>query len=118
MPSRTASAQFARFLAVGIVNTLLSLVVFSALSSVSPTAVAGAFAFTAGAVSGYLLNASWTFAARGSWRRYLAVQLAGLGATSAVAGIGGTLGYLAALPLVTLSTFTASRRWAFPRTAP
>ncbi len=75
--------------------------------------VAGALAFAAGAVTGYLLNARWTFAARGSWRRYLAVQLGGLGATTVFAALGGTVGYLVALPLVTLSTFTASRMWAF-----
>ena len=113
MPSRRVKAQLARFLAVGVVNTLLSLAVFSVLVSVAPADVAGALAFAAGAVSGYLLNARWTFAARGSWRRYLAVQLGGLGATTAFAGLGGTAGYLVALPLVTLSTFTASRMWAF-----
>jgi putative flippase GtrA len=52
-----------------------------------PYWLAGALAFAAGAVDGYVLNRRWTFAAADSAAsrlRYLTVQLAGLGATTAL----------------------------------
>ncbi len=95
--------QFARYALVGLANTLVSLAVYRASDS-------SALAFAAGALNGYTWNARWTFAARGSKLRYLAVQLAGLGLTVAVTGAAG---YLVALPVVTAATFAANRAWSF-----
>jgi putative flippase GtrA len=102
-----APRQFARFAAVGVGNTLLSLAVYAALSS-------AALAFSAGAVNGYFLNSRWTFGSRGSKIRYLLVQLAGLGATAAITR---RLGYRIALPVVTAGTFAANRTWTFSERA-
>jgi putative flippase GtrA len=98
------TGQLARYAAVGVGNTLVSLAVYTGTGS-------SVLAFAAGAVNGYLWNARWTFAVRGSKLRYLVVQLAGLGLTFAVTRIAG---YLVALPIVTLATFAANRAWAFP----
>ena len=77
-----ASAQFGRFLAVGLSNTALSFVVYGALVEIVPYWIAGALAFAAGAVNGYVLNRRWTFGGApdsgGARARYLAVQLGGL----------------------------------------
>jgi len=107
MPLR-APRQLAKFAAVGVGNTLLSLAVYAAIRS-------AALAFSAGAVNGYVLNSRWTFRSRGSKLRYLLVQLVGLGAT---AGITRAAGYLVALPLVTLGTFAANRTWTFTERSP
>jgi putative flippase GtrA len=114
-----------RFATVGVVNTLLTLVVFVLLTrSGLGSAPASAVAFGAGAASGYLLNGSWTF--RGSARgpstllRYVAVQI--LGAALSAGGVwmassGLSVQHLAAevlvLPIVTLTTYTLSRRLVF-----
>jgi putative flippase GtrA len=103
MRSRRPASQLARFALVGVGNTLVSLAVYTLVRS-------AALAFSAGAVNGYLLNARWTFGCTGSKPRYVAVQLAGLGATAAIAALAG---YLVALPLVTLGTFAANRTWTF-----
>jgi len=114
MRSPRAVEQFVRFAVVGVGNTLVSLGAFVLLTHVAaPAMLAGAAAFGAGAVNGYVLNARWTFACRGSKPRYLAVQLAGLGMTTVLAGTAGTAGYLVGLPVVTLVTFAANRRWTF-----
>ena len=120
---RGLSGQFARFLAVGIANTALSYVVYVALVHVDvPPPAAGAIAFTAGAVQGYVLNGRWTFAGLDTGRqrlRYLLVQLGGAGATSAIvwlattAGVPRTAAYLVAVPPVTLATFFLNRSWVF-----
>jgi putative flippase GtrA len=121
--------QFGRFALVGVGNTVLSLVVYALLATAGlPPAAAGATAFCAGAVNGYLLNRRWTFRARdssGSRARYLVVQAAGAATTSLLAWALATDGYLVALPLVTAATFVANRRWTFlvaatakPATAP
>jgi putative flippase GtrA len=53
-------------------------------------------------------------------RRYLLVQLAGLGAATALlsilvslAGLGRISAYALTIPAVTLATFTANRGWTF-----
>ena len=81
-----ALLQLARFATVGVANTLLAFALYAALVAAGvPYPVAGAAGFAAGAVNGYVLNRRWTFAAddsRRARRRYLAVQLAGLAATT------------------------------------
>jgi putative flippase GtrA len=117
-------AQFARFLVVGASNTALSLVVYGALlTSGTPYWLGGAFGFAAGAVNGYVLNRRWTFASPDSTAtraRYLAVQLAGLGATTGLlwllvspAGLDRVGAYLVTIPVVTVAMFVANRGWTF-----
>ena len=105
-PARTVPA-------VGLANTALSYVVYVALVHVDvPAPVAGAVAFAAGAVQGYVFNGRWTFSGHDTGRqrfRYLLVQLAGAGTTSGVvwvattAGVPRTAAYLVAVPPVTLT---------------
>jgi putative flippase GtrA len=117
--------QLARYCAVGVANTLLSLAVDALLLAAgAPVLAAAASAFLAGACSGYALNRRFTFAARGSLGAgtvYGAVTLAGLGLDTALvhllhgAGLAPLGAYAVALPLVTLATFAANRRLAFGR---
>lgn len=116
--------QFGKFVAVGISNTAVSLVTYAVLLRLDVVyPVAGAIAFLAGAANGYVLNRRWTFAAADTWRarrRYVLVQLAGLGGTTALlwtlvsaAGLGRITAYALTIPTVTLATFTANRGWTF-----
>jgi len=126
-PSYRASAihgQFARFLVVGVSNTLLSFVAYRVLLAISTPYVLAAFlGFAVGALNGYILNRRWTFAARDSMRaRVLYVAVASLGAVSSsllvlffvrVAGVGRVWAYVAAIPPVTVGMFAANRLWTF-----
>jgi putative flippase GtrA len=116
--------QLCRFAVVGIANTFLSYALYTALVAVRvPYPIAGAAGFTAGAINGYVLNRRWTFASPDSGRaraRYLVVQLAGMGATSALLWVVVSLAaasrfaaYALTIPIVTAATFTANRSWAF-----
>jgi putative flippase GtrA len=119
-----AQHQFGRFLLVGVLNTILSFVVYRLLLLAStPYLVAAPLAFAVGALNGYVLNRRWTFAARDTTRArtlYVCVQAVGAGCTSLLvlafvqgAGTSKVLAYVAAIPIVTVSTFTANRRWTF-----
>jgi len=116
--------QFARFLVVGVSNTLISFVVYRLLLAVSmPYAVAAPVAFAAGAVNGYVLNRRWTFDARDTTRaRVLYVGLAALGALFTTVfvvlfvrafGVGKGAAYIVAVPPVTVALFLANRLWTF-----
>jgi putative flippase GtrA len=117
------SAQLARFLTVGLSNTALSYVVYASLVFVVPYWIAGALAFAAGATNGYVLNRRWTFSSpdsNGARLRYLAVQLAGLGASTGMlrllvsdAGVHRIWAYALAVPPITAGTFLANRGWTF-----
>jgi putative flippase GtrA len=120
-------AQIVRYCAVGLVNTLVSLA-FDALllAAGTPLLVASACAFTLGAATGYALNRRWTFGARASAAAggvYAVVSLCGLGLDTALvhllhgAGLSPLLSFVAALPVVTLATFGANRRFTFRRPA-
>lgn len=116
--------QLARFLVVGVGNSVLSFVVYRLLLVLGAWyVIAAPLAFAAGAVNGYVFNRRWTFAARDSARArvvYVVVQAAGALSTSLLvllfvraAGIGEVWAYLAAIPPVTLSMFAANRLWTF-----
>jgi putative flippase GtrA len=116
--------QLARFLVVGVGNTVVSFVVYRLLLALGAWyVVAAPLAFSAGAVNGYVFNRRWTFAARDSTRArilYIAVQVAGAASTSLLvllfvraAGTGRVWAYLAAVPPVTLCMFAANRLWTF-----
>ena len=111
--------QFARFLIVGVGNTVLSFIAYRLLLAVgTPYVVAAPLAFAVGALNGYILNRRWTFAARDTTRaRVLYVGLQALGAFTAglltalfvAAGVGEGIAYLAAVPPVTVTLFLANR---------
>jgi putative flippase GtrA len=115
--------QFVRFLVVGVVNTLITFVVYRLLLAAGTWYVLAApIAWAVGAVNGYVLNSRWTFAARDSMRariRYVLVTAGGAGSSSllvalfAAAGLGKVEAFLATLPLVTVSTFAVNRTWTF-----
>ena len=123
--------RLARFCAVGVVNTLLTLTAFTALTRAgSPAPAASALAFVVGAANGYVLNGRWTF--RGSaggpatLGRYVAVQAFGAALSAAgIALVSSDLAmrHLAAevivIPFVTITTYALSRRLVFgvPRVA-
>src|SRR6266852_6286316 len=114
--------QFARFLVVGVGNTLISFAVYRLLLVPgTPYVVAAPLAFGVGSVNGYVFNRRWTFAARDSVRAriaYVAVQATGAALTTLlvflfvhVAGVDRVPAYLAAIAPVTVSTFVANRVW-------
>jgi putative flippase GtrA len=120
--------QFAKFLLVGLGNTVVSFAAYDVLLAVTvPYPAAAGLAFAAGAVNGYLLNRAWTFRARDTTRarmRYVAVQAGGLALTAGLLSLlvhtgrlGEVAGYAAALPLVTTATFAANRLWVFTTNA-
>jgi putative flippase GtrA len=119
------TGQLARFLVVGASNTALTLVVYAVLvrAGVAPVAASGV-AFAAGAVNGFRLNRAWTFrsARRGmaTGARYVVVAGVGLALNALgvalavhVAELPKLAGEVAALPLVTATTFALSRAWVF-----
>jgi putative flippase GtrA len=122
---RNELTRLARFCAVGVTNTAVTLVAFGLLSLIGTAApAASALAFGAGAVNGYLLNRRWTFrgAAGGAatMARYVTVQALGAALSAAgiaVAGADLSLPRLPAealvLPFVTLVTYLLCRRLVF-----
>jgi putative flippase GtrA len=116
--------QLARFLVVGLSNTVLSFLVYRLLLAIGAWYVLAApLAFAAGALNGYVFNRRWTFAAPDTTRArvsYVVVQAAGALSTSLLVlffvralGTGRVWAYLAAIPPVTLCTFAANRLWTF-----
>jgi len=116
--------QFVRFVVVGASNTTISLASYAVLLWLAvPYAAAGGIAFVLGAVNGYILNRRWTFSTRDTTRRrlkYVVVQLGALGATTALLWLLVSVGdldrfaaYAVTIPVVTVTTFLASRGWVF-----
>jgi putative flippase GtrA len=127
-PSRAphvVAAQLARFSAVGVSNTAITLGAYAALVAfATPAAAAALVAWMLGALNGYRLNRSWTFRSavrgRGPAARYALVQaLAAGGNALGVAVLVGhdhvprIAGQVAIIPVVTLTTFLICRRWIF-----
>jgi putative flippase GtrA len=118
-------AQWLRFAAVGVSNTLLSTAVFAALFHLGvPYLLGSALAFGLGALNSYTLNRRWTFRSRGrrapELARFLCVQVVGLGVNLAllaglveVAGIHHVVAQVLAFPAASVITFALSRQWAF-----
>ncbi len=124
IPRYDSLSQLARFLVVGVANTVLSFVAYRLLLSVgTPYVPAAALGFAVGAVNGYVFNRRWTFNARDSAQArvlYVAVQATGALSTSLLvllfhraAGAGKVGAYLAAIPPVTICMFIANRVWTF-----
>lgn len=116
-----AAPRFARFCAVGVTNTMITLVGFWLLDHAGlPYPAASACAFVVAVLNSYVLNGRWTFRARGSLVRYMAVQLTGLGlnvglVTVAVVGLGiaHLLAQMVAIPPVSVVTFILASRFVF-----
>jgi putative flippase GtrA len=122
--NQTLRRQLARFVVVGVANTLISVAVYRLLLALGAWyVVAAPIAYVASLVNGYVFNRRWTFGARDSTRArvlYVAVQAGGAGLTSLLvllfvnaAGTGKVGAFLAALVPVTLCTFAANRLWTF-----
>jgi putative flippase GtrA len=113
-------AQFVRYGAVGVSNTLLSAAAFAAgvTAGLGP-ALAATLAFALGSVNGFVWNRRWTFARRGRPAAYVAVQFAGVLATdllmSALGSVGTAAAYVMTTATVTIGTFIANRRYTFAR---
>lgn len=119
-------ARLIRFGVVGVCNTAITLASYTllvdGLGAFAP--VASAIAFGLGAVNGYILNSRWTFATPNGGpamlARYVVVQ--GTGALMSAGGVrlGTTtlrmhhlVAEIVILPLVTITTYTLSRRVVF-----
>jgi putative flippase GtrA len=116
--------RIARFCAVGLLNTALTLVSYVVLVTLGcPAPLASAAGFGLGAVNGYCCNARWTFAAmdraRGAPARYGGVQALGAGLSAlglaAVRGLGAARlpAEIVTLPWVTATTYVLSRLLVF-----
>jgi putative flippase GtrA len=118
--------QFLKFGVVGVSNTLLTFVVFTALIKVFGVwyVAASALGFVVGACNGFLLNRSWTFRGHGGGSgaalRWAIVQCGGLGADLGLiylfvdgAGLPPLLGQALATVLVVGATFFVNRSWTF-----
>jgi putative flippase GtrA len=110
-----------RFAVVGVANTIVTLVSFALLTHFDvPRSIASALAFGLGAANGYRLNRTWTFHSErrgaGVAARYVGVQA--LGALLSAVAIGLLRSEFLVLPLVTLVTFTLSRRLVFGGPSP
>ena len=122
---RATISQLARFGVVGASNTVLSFVVYAlALRTGVRYLPAGAGAFAAGGINGFLLNRAWTFGDRGpvlrAGSRYAVVQAVALVANLvllriAVAGLGvpHLAAQVVAIGPATLVCFALSRLWVF-----
>jgi putative flippase GtrA len=121
----SARLQLARFAAVGVTNTAVTLGTYAlALRLALPYLPAGALAYAFGAGNGFLLNRAWTFRRRGRPARYLAVVAAGLMANALLLrgavglGVPRVAAEVAVAAPVTLLTFALSRAWAFASDVP
>lgn len=71
----TDARSFARFLVVGVVNTVASYALFVALELALPYLIAYAIAYVAGIVLSYLLNTRVVFRVARSWSTFLRFPL-------------------------------------------
>jgi putative flippase GtrA len=126
-PTDRPGPQFLRFCVVGAGNTAVTLGADAVLLAAGVHyLVASAVAFSLGALNGYVLNRTWTFAAGGfrldGLARYVVVQLLCLALdlelVRLLVGDGGLPKLAAqacALPLVAVAGFAANRHWTFRR---
>jgi putative flippase GtrA len=119
----TELQRLARFAAVGVTNTLLTLATFALLTRAgTSTPLASGVAFAAGAANGFRLNRRWTFGAtdaRGHAvvARYVAIQALGAGVSAGGAAARTDLLTLArlvaeasVLPAATVMTYVLTRQ--------
>lgn len=119
-------AQFLKFGAVGVINTLLTFVVFTILVQAFGVwyVAASAIGFLVGACNGFLINRSWTFRGHSGGSsaalRWAIVQGLGLLADLGLiylfvngASLPKLIGQALAIVLVVGATFFANRTWTF-----
>lgn len=124
-------AQFARYAAVGVLNTAVTLVAYHGFVVAGvPYRVASAIGYTLGGVTSYLCNRAWTFAGHGGSHlrvgpRYGVVFVLGL-ATDLVlisvlvedAGLAKLLAQVLIAPAIAVQGFVLARHWAFRPSPP
>ena len=129
MSARTP-LQFAKFLGVGVANTLVALsVIYAAkwLGNVGDVS-ANALGYGVGLLTSFSLNSRWTFAHRGpqlpALAKFLLVALAAYGmnlltvmAAIHYAGLNGYLAQALGIPPYTVTSFLAAKYLVF-RTGP
>lgn len=71
----SAWVHFLRFVAVGVLNTIVYWAAFVGLDLIAPYMVAHFAAFFLAMVCSYLVNTWWTFRVRPSWRTFAAFPL-------------------------------------------
>jgi putative flippase GtrA len=125
----------ARFLAVGMLGTLIDFSLFAALNLLLglPALLSNSLAYSAGIINNYLLHRSWTFAQRPrraagrQFAQFLGVSLAALalnnllvlllaepfGQLLADASLGAAAAKIAAILLGLGWNFLANHRWTF-----
>jgi len=125
MRLRSVLWQWARFVAVGVSNTVLSWCVYAVLEHVGVHyLLASGLAFALGALNSYVLNRRWTFRSRGRYApevvRFAVVQCIGLavdvlllGALTEDVGLHHLLAQAIVFPVASGVTFALSRQWAF-----
>ena len=125
MSARTP-LQFAKFLGVGVANTLVALsVIYAAkwLGNVGDVA-ANALGYGVGLLTSFSLNSRWTFAHRGpqlpALAKFLLVALAAYGmnlltvmAAIHYAGLNGYLAQALGIPPYTVTSFLAAKYLVF-----
>ena len=126
--------QFAKFAIVGVSNTAITFVVYTALLKGAGISylIASAFGFIAGATNGFLWNRRWTFSDHVGDAytpvRWGIVQGLGLVIDETLlyllvhdGGVGKLLAQALAIVVVTITTFVLNRAWTFrihPEPAP
>ena len=117
--------QLVKFGIVGVLNTLLTLVVYAVLLKLGVWYLAAsAIGFVAGATNGFLLNRRWTFKEHVGDAltpvRWAIVQSCGLGINEGLlyllvhdAQLDKLLAQVCATAVVTVTTFFVNRAWTF-----
>jgi putative flippase GtrA len=124
MNLRAEALRVVRYGLVGVSNTVLTFVAYTALIAAGVAApAASAIGFALGAANGYQLNRRWTFAESARRRatvvRYIGVQVLGAAASAAGVALARSDGLprvpaeLAVLPVVTLLTYALARTIVF-----
>ena len=125
-PGAPVLGQFVKFGTVGVVNTILTLAVYTLLATslgVYYVAASG-IAFTVGTINSFLLNRRWTFRGHAGDLltpvRWFVVQGSGLLLDLALvyalvnsARLDKLVGQVIAISIVVVLTFFANRAWTF-----
>ena len=120
------ATQFVKFAIVGVSNTAITFVVYTALLKGAGISylIASAFGFIAGATNGFLWNRRWTFSDHVGDAytpvRWGIVQGLGLLIDETLlyllvhdGGVGKLLAQALAIVVVTVTTFVLNRAWTF-----
>jgi putative flippase GtrA len=128
---RRPIAQFARYAAVGVLNTAVTLLAFHALTVAGVHyRIASAIGYVLGGLTSYLVNRAWTFSGHGGSHVSVGTRYGvvfGLGLVTDLvlitvlvqgAGLDELLAQLLVAPVVAVQGFVLARQWAFRAPAP